>query len=62
MHTFVSSSLGDYKYPEAAHFYRVFAVKKQWSANGSQLNLAICLPTKTTAGEKWTISIISQSH
>lgn len=29
MHTFVSSSLGDYKYPEAAHFYRVFAVKKQ---------------------------------
>lgn len=52
MHTFVSSSLGDYKHPEAAPFYSEFAVKKQWSANGSQPNLAICLPRKTTAGEK----------
>lgn len=59
---YVSSSFGDYKCPEAAHFYRVFAVKKQWSANGNQLNSAICLPKTTTAGEKWSILIISQSH
>lgn len=52
MHTFVSSALGDYKIPAATHFCRVFAVKKQWSANGSQLNLAICLLRKKTAGEK----------
>jgi hypothetical protein len=52
MNTFVSSALGDYKYPEATHFCRIVAVKKQWSANGSQLNLAICLLKKKTAGEK----------
>lgn len=52
MHTFVSSALGDYKHPEATHFCGVFAVKKQWSANGSQLNLAICLLRNQTAGEK----------
>lgn len=49
---FISSVLGDYKHPEAIHFCRVFAVKKQRSANGSQLNLAICLLRRKTAGEK----------
>lgn len=45
------SVLGEYKYPEAIQFCRIFAVKKQWSTNESQLNLVICF-RKKTAGEK----------